>query len=404
MVAAGVAALGLAVSACSSSQAGAAGARQSEAWAGTGLRISPANGARNVRPGTLVTVTAKGGRVRAVVVAAAGDPVAGRLSGRGIWRSRTPLRTSRRYTVTATVVGRGGKTVTVISSFRTLTPRHTFSASILEGYHQEYGVGMPIVLTFNRPIRNRAAVERSLSLTTSRHVVGAWYWDGNETVEFRPRAYWPAGTRVRVTARFAGVQAARGVYGTRDLHQAFLIGPSLIVRASARTHYMNVYYKGKLFGHWAISTGRPGDDTSDGKYLTIEKGNPTFMKGPGYALWVPWAVRFTWSGEYIHDAYWSVWAQGSVNVSHGCVNTSPAHARTYYKLAVPGDPVIVTGSPRPGTWDNGWTEWFLTWKQLLLGSALHAEVVAGPRGSSFVAPDVLQPAARLPGRLLHPIG
>jgi hypothetical protein len=99
-----------------------------------------------------------------------------------------------------------------------------------------------------------------------------------------------------------------------------------------------------------------------------------------------------------------VWAQGSANVSHGCVNTSPAHARTYYKLAVPGDPVIVTGSPRPGTWDNGWTEWFLTWKQLLLGSALHAEVVAGPRGSSFVAPDVLQPAARLPGRLLHPIG
>jgi lipoprotein-anchoring transpeptidase ErfK/SrfK len=369
------------------------------------LKIAPANGARDVRPGTPVTVTAAGGRVRDVIVRTAGDPVAGRLSDGGrFWRSSVPLTPSRRYTVTATAVGQGGRTVTAMSYFRTLTPRRTFSATITEAAGQEYGVGMPVVLTFDHRITNRAGVERSLSLTTSRRVVGAWYWDGNQTVEFRPRAYWPAGTKVAVTARLAGVQGARGVYGTRDLRLAFRIGPSLIVRASARTHYMNVYYKGALFGRWPISTGRPGDDTSDGKYLTIEKGNPTFMKGPGYALWVPWAVRFTWSGEYIHDAYWSVWAQGSVNVSHGCVNTSPAHAETYYKLAVPGDPVIVTGSPRPGTWDNGWTEWFLTWRQLLLGSALHAEVVAGPGGSAFVSPDVLRPASRLPGRLLHAMG
>jgi lipoprotein-anchoring transpeptidase ErfK/SrfK len=52
--------------------------------------------------------------------------------------------------------------------------------------------------------------------------------------------------------------------------------------------------------------------------------------------------------------------QGFENVSHGCVNLSPADAETYYKLAVPGDPITITGSPRPGTWDNGWTEWFLT--------------------------------------------
>ncbi len=369
------------------------------------LTIAPANGARNVRPGAGLTIVATHGKVSAVRIASAGPGrVTGRLSHDGtVWRSAAPLSPSRSYTITATAVG-GGKSVTATSSFRTLTPRMTFTASILEGSHQEYGVGMPIVLTFSRPIRNRAAVERSLSLTSSRRVVGAWYWDGTTTVEFRPKAYWPAGTRVSVTARLRGVQGARGVYGVRDLHVAFHIGPSLIVRASVRTHYMNVYYKGKLFGHWAISTGRPGDDTSDGRYLTIEKGNPTFMKGPGYALWVPWAVRFTWSGEYIHDAYWSVWAQGQINVSHGCVNTSPEHAQAYYTLAVPGDPVIVTGSPRPGTWDNGWTEWFLSWRRLLLGSALHEAVVAGPAGSSFVGTDVLQPAAKLPGRLLHSAG
>ena len=72
------------------------------------------------------------------------------------------------------------------------------------------------------------------------------------------------------------------------------------------------------------------------------------MKGPGYDIWVPWSVRFTWSGDYMHDAFWSVGEQGFTNVSHGCVNLSPANAETYYKLAVPGDPVTITGSPRGG--------------------------------------------------------
>jgi hypothetical protein len=147
---------------------------------------------------------------------------------------------------------------------------------------------------------------------------------------------------------------------------------------------MNVYYKGRHFGRWPISTGRPGDDTPNGRYLTIEKANPTFMKGPGYALWVPWAVRVTWSGVYIHDAYWSVAEQGVVNVSHGCINASPAHAETYYKMELPGDPVIITGSPRAGTWDNGWTQWFLPFRKYVHGSALDQVVVAGPTGSKFI--------------------
>ena len=96
-------------------------------------------------------------------------------------------------------------------------------------------------------------------------------------------------------------------------------------------------------------------------------------------------MRFTWSGDYLHDAYWSVGEQGFTNVSHGCVNMSPADAETYYKMAVPGDPVTIMGSPRAGAWDNGWTMWFLSWKQWLRGSALHEAVRAGPRGSVFVS-------------------
>ena len=120
------------------------------------------------------------------------------------------------------------------------------------------------------------------------------------------------------------------------------------------------------------------------------------MVGPGYNIEVPWSVRFTWSGDYLHDAYWSVGEQGFANVSHGCVNLSPAHAQTYYELAVPGDPVTIAGSPRGGTWDNGWTVWFLSWRELWRGSALHKAVRVGPKGSTFVSPASLRPLKAKP--------
>ena len=80
--------------------------------------------------------------------------------------------------------------------------------------------------------------------------------------------------------------------------------------------------------------------------------------------------------------------QGFTNVSHGCVNMAPADAEAYYKMELPGDPVTVTGSPRAGEWDNGWTQWFLSWPKYLRGSALHEAVQAGPDGSTFVSPSV----------------
>jgi lipoprotein-anchoring transpeptidase ErfK/SrfK len=250
---------------------------------------------------------------------------------------------------------------------------------------------MPVILTFSGPVTRKAAVEKALEVTASKPVVGAWYWDGDQTLYFRPRAYWPQNTRVRVTGHFDGVQAARGVYGTADLSQDFRIGLSLIVTLSTRTHHMRVWYSHKLIGTWPISTGRPGYDTPNGTYLTIEKGNPTRMVGEGYDLLVPYAVRFTWSGIYIHAADWSVAQQGVVNVSHGCINVSPAYAKTYYGLAHAGDPVTVTSSPAAGTEGDGWTVWFLTWHQLVRGSALGKAVVAGPGGSRFVTWSSLGP-------------
>jgi lipoprotein-anchoring transpeptidase ErfK/SrfK len=356
-----------------------------------GITISPANGSKNVNPAGGITVTSTRGKIKSVSVS--GDQVSGSLNTAATaWHSQWTLPVDATLTVAVTSTSSSGQTVHQTSTFKTLNPSSTFTTEIFEGYQQQYGVGMPIILYFSQPIINRAAVERSLVISTSKPVVGAWYWDNDETLIFRPRVYWPPDTRISFTGHLNGVEGAPGMYGFHTLTQQFHIGQSLIVVASTTSHHMRLYENGRLFRSWPISTGRPGLATPNGTYVTINKGNPVLMKGPGYALEVPWSVRFTWSGDYLHDAYWSVSEQGFVNVSHGCVNMPPADAEFYYKLAVPGDPVTVVGSSLRGTWDNGWTYWFLSWPQLLGGSSPREAVIAGPHGSTFASPATLTAA------------
>jgi lipoprotein-anchoring transpeptidase ErfK/SrfK len=378
--------------------------------AGPVVTITPGSGATGANPSKGITVTAAGGTLKSVAVRTSGDPVTGTYAtDRASWHSTWALNVSQSYTVTATAVSvggvtgggvtsggvtgggvtSGGVTTTKTDTFRTLTPASTFTTQIFEGYKQSYGVGIPIILTFSAPVQDKAAVERSIELQASRPVIGSWYWDGNQTLDFRPRDYWPAHTTVSFTGHFDGVESAPGVYGYHRLTQTFAIGDSVIAVASTKAHKTQIYVNGKLKYDWNISSGKPGDDTPDGSYLTIEKANPVRMTGPGYDLLVPWSVRFTFSGDYYHDAYWSVGQQGFENVSHGCVNLAPANAETYYKLAVPGDPITIRGSPRPGMWNNGWTEWFLSWQQYLKGSATGEAVVADASGSKFVNPSTL---------------
>ncbi len=361
---------------------------------GAQLTITPANGSTNVNPGEPITVTAAHGKLTNVSVRTSGTPVTGSLSADGtVWRSQWTLGTSQLFALTATAVDTAGKPTTATSSFRTITPHATFQTQIFEG-DQTYGVGMPIKLTFSQPITDRTSVERALQVRTSKKVVGAWWWDGAETLDFRPEHYWPVGTAVAFVGHLDGVEGAPGVYGTSDLSQHFDIGNSLIVHVSTSQHYMKVYENGKHIYSWPISAGQPGDATPNGHFLTIDKGNPVQMKpadiapgAPGYYdVEVNYSVRFTWSGDYIHSAPWSVANQGNSNVSHGCVNLGPQYAPIYYNIEVPGDPVIVSGSPVDGAWDDGWTDWFLTWHQVLERSALHSAVLAGPGGSTLVSP------------------
>jgi lipoprotein-anchoring transpeptidase ErfK/SrfK len=393
--------IALVATACSGSggSGGGKAGSGSSGQAGSGVRVSitPAGGSQDAAPNQGITVTAAGGKLSNVTVTTSGDQVTGTMNAAStVWHSAWALDVSQSYTVRAKASGPDG-TVTKTSSFTTLTPSQTFTTQVYEGSGATYGVGMPIILYFNKQITDKAAVERALQVTTSRPVVGAWHWDdpcnmATVCLYFRPQSYWPANTQVSFTGHLDGVQGAPGVYGDHTLSQNFTIGSSLIVVASTTTHNMQLYQNGSLVDTWPISTGKPGDDTPDGTYLTIDKGNPVDMIGPGYNIEVPWSVRFTWSGDYLHDAYWSTGEQGFTNVSHGCVNMPPADAETYYNMEIPGDPVTVTGSPAAGTWDNGWTMWFQPWSQWVQGSALGDAVEAGPTGSTFVSPSAVPSA------------
>jgi lipoprotein-anchoring transpeptidase ErfK/SrfK len=367
------------------------GGTNTVAKSGAVVSITPANGSSNVKTGNGVSVTVTHGKIENVSVTAGHAHANGTLQGQTAWHTVWPLHAATRYTVTVTATGTDGKTTTTTSTFKTQRPAGTFTASTILG-NQPYGVGIPIMINFSQTVdpRFRAAIEKAINIKSSKPVVGAWYWDGGQTLDFRTRNYWPQYTKVSFDAHFNGAQIAPGVFGAANLSQSFSIGKSLIGVTSTRTHQTRIYWGHKLYQKWPDSSGMPGDDTANGTYLTIEKANPTLMSGPGYKnVPVYWSVRFTWSGNYYHSAPWSLGDQGFINVSHGCVNLSPQHAQWYYERANPGDPITVTGSPVAGRWDDGYTEWFLSWNQLLRGSATHEAVQVGPTGSTFVSPGTV---------------
>ena len=78
----------------------------------------------------------------------------------------------------------------------------------------------------------------------------------------------------------------------------------------------------------------------------------------GYDETVLWDVHISQSGEYVHAAPWSVADQGSINVSHGCINLSTANAEAFFNFSRVGDVVVVVGSSRsPVGGDAGVEDW-----------------------------------------------
>lgn len=368
------------------------------------LSVTPANAAGKVRPDSSIVVKAVDGTIQNVTVTTKGNPVEGQLGAdKTEWRSRWRLDPGVKYQVVATALGKDGKTQTTSSDFSTAKVKDSqaITTSIEAPFDKEtVGVGIPIILRFDKEVFNRAEVERALEVRASKPVEGAWHWFDSQTVVFRTKQYWPRFTKVSFVAHMSGVRAAKSVYGTKNLKLGFQIGEKKTSKASAKTHRMLVYKNGKKIRNFPVSMGKGGLDkytTTNGDHLTMEKDNPVIMDsttvgcGPGcpdyYRQVVNYAVRISNSGEYTHSAPWSVGSQGYDNVSHGCVNMAPSAAAWFYDFSHRGDPYKITGTSRELEPDNGWGYWQLDWKGWLAGSALKQSFAVGPHGSTPVVPS-----------------
>ncbi|KAB8195944.1 L,D-transpeptidase family protein [Nonomuraea phyllanthi] len=344
------------------------------------LSITPADGAEKVRPDTGISVKVTGGKVTGVTVEdAKGRKVRGSAGADGTWRPRWPLRPSTAYTVSAQATGTDGKQVTARSAFTTLKPKRVLESGMAPLDGEKVGVGMPVQLLLSKPVTDhdhRAAIERALVVRMSEPVEGAWSWVSDRQVQFRPREYWPVGEKVTVVAHLAGLRAGRDLWGTKDRSLTFTVGPEHITKVSNATHQAVVRENGKVVKTIPVSLGKPGDDSYSGIMIAQEKSEETIMDSatigkPGeYRIRTKWNVRMTYSGTFFHAAPWSTGAQGSRNVSHGCVNASPANARWFYEFTQRGDIIEVTGTSRKLQFGNGPTPWAKSWEDWLAGSAL----------------------------------
>jgi len=351
------------------------------------IKITPLTGARNVRPNWPIRVSALNGRLIGVTAQAGGRDVAGQMRRQGSeWRSRWALAPGAVYVVQATARNSAGKTVSAMSRFRTLRPANTFSAwldwTLAANQGQSYGVGLPIILNFSQPVDDKTAVQKALVVTAQKPVPGAWRWITDQQVVYRAETYWPAHQTVTLKAHLAGVRAARGVYGTKNLTYKFRIGAAQISTVNVRTHHMTVRIDGKVARSYGISAGDGSAlfyTTPSGTALTMEKArlvimtNPNVKKGaPGwYREPVPLAVRLTNSGIFVHQTPGAEWCLGVANCSHGCIRQPMADAPWFYNINQTADVVHVLGTDRKMAFGDGWTFYQMPWKQWAKGSSVN---------------------------------
>ncbi len=344
-----------------------------------------ADGAGSVAVDKVVKVSVTGGRLETVAVTSKKGRVPGRLdTAAASWTASKLLEPGTRYTIVAQAVGGDGTPKTTTTHFRTraLTLDQQTYPSISPLAGQTVGVGMPVIVTFDKPVTNRASIERHLAVTSVPAQVGSWYWISDTEVHWRPRTYWKAHSVVTVHADINSVPAGRGIFGQVSRKITFKIGAKHVYKVNMKTDQMRVMDDGKLVRTIPVTTGKPGFTTRSGikvitqKYATKEMNSETIGIGKQNSEYydlkdVQWAMRMTFSGEFLHAAPWSVADQGRDNVSHGCTGMSTANADWLYHHTIVGDVVDETGTDRPMELTNGWGDWNLSWAAYQKGSALY---------------------------------
>ena len=300
------------------------------------------------------------------------------------WVSSTPFQPASRYRVVSTAVDGDGLQQGYDAGFKTrsLSLDEQTYPSFVPTDGQTVGVGMPVIVRFDVPVSDKASIERHIKVTSRPAQVGAFHWMSDTEVHWRPRNYWRPGTDVTVKADIGGVPAGNGIYGQKDRSTTFHVGDAMVSKVDMNTHQMRVFRNGKLIRTIPITTGeQPKHTTRSGTKVIVEKFRHKRMNSEtigidpnsadGYDLDdVEYAMRVTYSGEFIHAAPWSVGSQGNANVSHGCTGMSTANAEWLYNNSVVGDVVEYTGTDKGTDLSNGFGDWNASFRDYRSGSAL----------------------------------
>ncbi len=348
------------------------------------LHSNVRRGATDVPVDRRLQVTAEQGTLTSVRVESKAGAVPGKISDDGSsWTAGALLEPGTTYVVTSTAQDTSGKTVTRRTRFRTqpLTLAQQTYPSFAPLAGETVGVGMPVIVKFDVPVTDHASIEKHLQVVAKPAQRGSWHWISDNEVHWRPASYWKPGTQVTVNADINSVPAGHGIYGQLDRSTSFTIGASHVYKVNIATDQLRVFDNGHLTRTIPVTTGMAGFTTRSGTKVIVEKDRYQTMNSEtigidpnsalGYNLKdVEYAMRLTYSGEFLHAAPWSVASQGHANVSHGCTGMSTANAGWLYRHSQVGDVVVYTGSSKMMTLTNGYGDWNVPFSQYKSGSAL----------------------------------
>ncbi len=364
--------LAAALTACSGGSSGSAGSGGDDKAPATNVSVNLTGKAAT--PGGPVKVTLAHGKLQAVsVTAGKGGALAGKISADGrTWTSERVAAPGTAYTVEAKDTGGGSDR----AAFTTAAAEKVNKLSLAPGKNTTVGIAQPLSVVFDHPVKDKAAVEKALKVSTSNGTEGSWGWlqdySGKDRVDWRPEEYWKPGTKVTLDARLNGVNTgADGGWFVRDYATTFTIGAAQVVEVDLDRHRLALRRDGKQVLDLPMSAGTPGGEKASwrgtavlmSKEGTINMRSETVGLGDAYDKMVDYSMRLTWSGMYAHAAPWNARHFGQANRSSGCVGMSDADAAALYGQVRVGDPFEMTGAEAKGTVaeGNGYGAWNVSW-------------------------------------------
>lgn len=344
------------------------------------LQFSLKDAQTPVKPDEALKVAVQGGELVSVrLIGPDKKPLGGKIVD-GVWQVApdTRLVPDASYTWRASAKNSAGKVTQEERSFTTIKPKVTATYRVTPD-GATVGVGMPVMVTFDSAVKTpqmRADVEKRLSIKVTPAQKGSWGWLDERQLMWRPDSYWKPGTKINVNAPLTGVQTGDGKWIAENKGATFDIAKrSRVSTVDLANHVMTVRENGKKVASYPISAGKATDEweTRSGTKIITEKHADYVMDagtlGVGeddpnyYRTEVKYAMRVTNTGEFLHAAPWSVWAQGRRNVSHGCVNMSTAAAGEMFRASIIGDVIEFTGSARKMKPGDGMSVWLFDAKE-----------------------------------------